>query len=127
MVRAFAAAVPSGRTLRSKGVRPARSGRNVTARGGPPVHAASLDRLLPRDGRPLSPRLIPALLVNIPPGDIPVLETTVSISAPDPALPADASPARWRISADWAAVTVAAVLVLLAVLHLLPTIPFLVK
>jgi hypothetical protein len=34
---------------------------------------------------------------------------------------------RRGISADWAAVIVAAVLVLLAVLHLLPSIPFLVK
>jgi hypothetical protein len=50
----------------------------------------------------------------------------VSTSAPDPALPAD-EPARRRIGADWAAVIVAAALVLLAVLHLLPTIPFLVK
>jgi hypothetical protein len=33
----------------------------------------------------------------------------------------------WRVGADWAAVKVAAVLVLLAVLGLLPTIPFLVK
>jgi hypothetical protein len=51
----------------------------------------------------------------------------VSDLAPDPAVAADAPPARRGISADWAAVIVAAVLVLLAVLHLLPTIPFLVK
>jgi hypothetical protein len=52
----------------------------------------------------------------------------VSTSAPDPAVPADAPPEERRgIGADWAAVIVAAVLVLLAVLHVLPTIPFLVK
>ncbi|WP_257920322.1 hypothetical protein [Amycolatopsis iheyensis] len=38
----------------------------------------------------------------------------------------DPKPAR-RISADWAAVTVAAVLVLLAAFGLLPTVTFLVK
>jgi hypothetical protein len=51
----------------------------------------------------------------------------VSTPAPDPATPVEAPSARPRIGADWAAVIVAAVLVLLAVLHLLPSIPFLVK
>ena len=51
----------------------------------------------------------------------------MSNPAPDPAVPVDAPPVRQRIGADWAAVTVGAVLVLLAVLHLLPSIPFLVK
>jgi hypothetical protein len=47
----------------------------------------------------------------------------VSTPAPDSVAPAS----RPRITADWAAVIVAAVLVLLAVLRLLPTIPFLVR
>jgi exopolyphosphatase/pppGpp-phosphohydrolase len=51
----------------------------------------------------------------------------VSTPVPDPAVPADAPPARFRIGADRAAVIVAAVLVLLAVLRLLPSIPFLVR
>ena len=52
----------------------------------------------------------------------------MSTPAPDPAVPSDGpSEQRRAISADWAAVIVAAVLVLLAVLHLLPSIPFLVK
>jgi hypothetical protein len=51
----------------------------------------------------------------------------VSFPAPDPAVPADAPRARRGIGADWGAVIVAAVLVLLAVLRLLPSIPFLVK
>lgn len=52
----------------------------------------------------------------------------MSTPAPDPAVPVDGPPEQRRgISADWAAVIVAAVLVLLAVLHLLPSIPFLVK
>jgi hypothetical protein len=42
-------------------------------------------------------------------------------------VPADAPPAQPRIGADWAAVIVAAALVLLAVLRLLPSIPFLVR
>ena len=51
----------------------------------------------------------------------------MSDPAPDAAVTAaDAPPERARIGADWAAVIVAAVLVLLAVLHLLPSIPFLV-
>ena len=45
------------------------------------------------------------------------------MSSPVPEQP----PARRGIGADWAAVLVAAVLVLLAVLGLLPSIPFLVK
>jgi hypothetical protein len=55
------------------------------------------------------------------------LETAVSTHAPEPAVPADSPPARRRISADWAAVIVAAVFVLLAVLRLLPSITFLVR
>lgn len=52
----------------------------------------------------------------------------MSTPAPDRAVPVDGPPEQRRgISADWAAVIVAAVLVLLAVLHLLPSIPFLVK
>ena len=52
----------------------------------------------------------------------------MSTPAPDPAVSTDAPPEERRgIGADWAAVIVAAVLVLLAVLHLLPSIPFLVK
>ena len=51
----------------------------------------------------------------------------MSDPAPDPTVPADAAPTHRGFDADWAAVVVAAVFVLLAVLHLLPSIPFLVK
>jgi hypothetical protein len=88
-----------------------------------------LDRLLPCDGRHLSPRLSLLAARDHPPrlGD-PFSGDTVSTPAPDPAVPVDGPPEQRRgISADWAAVIVAAVLVLLAVLHLLPSIPFLVK
>jgi hypothetical protein len=51
----------------------------------------------------------------------------VSTAEPEPA-PAPTSEDRAsRINADWAAVIVAAVLVLLAIFGLLPSIPFLVK
>ena len=54
-------------------------------------------------------------------------DPALSGAAPDPGTPVAAAPTRRRIGADWAAVIVAAVFVLLAVLHLLPTIPFLVR
>jgi hypothetical protein len=51
----------------------------------------------------------------------------MSTASPEPA-PSQAPPDRApRISADWAAVIVAALLVLLALIGLLPSIPFLVK
>jgi hypothetical protein len=51
----------------------------------------------------------------------------MSTASPEPA-PTPAPPDRTsRIGADWAAVIVAAVLVLLALIGLLPSIPFLVK
>jgi hypothetical protein len=50
----------------------------------------------------------------------------VSTAVPEPAPPQSETRAP-RISADWAAVIVAAVLVLLALFGLLPSIPFLVK
>jgi hypothetical protein len=86
-----------------------------------------MDRLLPRDGRHLSPGLIrPARDPARPctgriPGD--------NVSTPDPAVPTDAPPEheRPRIGPDWAAVIVGLVLVLLALVHLLPTITFVVK
>jgi hypothetical protein len=52
----------------------------------------------------------------------------VSTAVPEPAPPSETEDTTAsRISADWAAVIVAAVLVLLALLGLLPSIPFLVK
>jgi hypothetical protein len=51
----------------------------------------------------------------------------VSTAEPEPAPVSPSEDHAPRISADWAAVIVAAVLVLLALLGLLPPIPFLVK
>ena len=48
----------------------------------------------------------------------------VSVPAADVA---GAAPRRWRIGADWAAVIIAAVIIVAAVVGLLPSIPFLVK
>ena len=52
----------------------------------------------------------------------------MSTAVPEPAPPSEPDTTTTsRISPDWAAVIVAAVLVLLALLGLLPSIPFLVK
>jgi hypothetical protein len=48
------------------------------------------------------------------------------MSTPDESTPAPDSPRR-PLGADWWAVIVAAVVVLLAALHVLPAIPFLIK